>query len=195
VSFPPRIASVSAVALAATLLLGPLGAAPARPAPTATVAPLAQAAHVAPVAHAISAPHDALTLTHVGVKLLLERLGGVQPPRVEDAVRSLCVLAVTMSLSPVDVWYVKPQSNQTEVVPPVDHPPPGIPPPPVQPQSQPEESPPPPPPPIRVPEPATVTSALIGASLAGLAWLRRRRRGKATTDEAPDADSPPPDGE
>jgi MYXO-CTERM domain-containing protein len=177
------------VALAVTLLLGPLGAAHARPAPKVTAAPNAQAAPVAPT---ISAPHDAPTFTHVGIKLLLERLCGAQPPRVEDAVRSLCVLAVTMSLSPVDVWYVKPQSNQTQEIPPVDNPPPGIPPPPVQPQGHTEESP-PPPPPIRVPEPATATSALIGASLAGLAWLRRRRRGQTTADEAPDPESPSAD--
>src|SRR5207245_2043722 len=51
----------------------------------------------------------------------------------------------------------------------------------------------PPPRPARVAGPATATSALIGASLAGLAWLRRRRRGQTATEEAPDPAPPSAD--
>ena len=188
-SFAPRIASVPAVALAATLLLGPLGAAPARPAPKAAAGtPIAHAARdVAPASQGFSAPHDAPALTQMGVKLLLEQLCGVRLPRMDSVIRSLCVLALTMNLSPVDVWYVKPQTTTVEDVPPVDTPPPSIPPPPNQPTGGTDETP-PPPPPLRVPEPATITSALIGASLAGLAWWRRRRR-----DEDLDEQEAPPD--
>jgi len=195
VSSAPRIASVPAVALAATLLLGSLGAAPARPAPKTVVGtPIAHAAErdAAPAGQGSSAPHDAPTLTHVGVKLLLERLCGVRLPKVEGVVRSLCVLALTMNLSPVDVWYVKPQTTTVEdTPPPVDTPPPGTPPPPTEDQGHPDEAPPPPPPPLRVPEPATMTSALIGASLAGLAWWRRRRRDGSSGDPEDPPDSPP----
>jgi PEP-CTERM motif len=186
VIFAPRKVSVPAVALAATLLLGPLGAAPARPAPSTK--PGTHPSRVAPMVGApegvgSGAPRDAPEMKLVKIALL-QRLGDFGLAQAEEVVRSLCVLAMTMSLSPVDIWYVKPQDVPPQNLPPDNPPPEVLPPPPEQPP--PPELPPPPPPPIRVPEPATVTSALIGSTLAAFAWWRRRRRPVAIVEETAD---------
>jgi hypothetical protein len=182
--------SVPALALAATLLLGAAGAAPAWPAPessegtqTARGAPT----QAAPAGNSLGSP-DARTAESMELALL-EALAEGDSARVEEAVRSLCVLAMTMSFSPVDIWYVKPQSNQPPNVPPPENvPPPDVPPPfvlqPPPEQPPPPDQPPPPPPPLRVPEPAALATALVGSALAALAWWRRRRRKAAQPSEA-----------
>lgn len=182
---PPRMASV--LALAATLLLGPVGAAPVRPAPKAPPGTLLGCVapwHGAAASESTGTPHVAPDLEAVA-GALMRRLQD-DPARAEVLIRSLCVLAMTMNLSPVDVWCVKPQSQSSSEPP--DNPPPDnptpevVPPPPEQPP--PIEQPPPPPPPRGVPEPATLVSALVGSGLAAFALWRRRRRSPEAAEQA-----------
>lgn len=111
-------------------------------------------------------------------------------PRFGDVVRTLCVLAMTMGISPFDLW-AKPAT--TTPLPPEQPPPDNPVPPVVPPPSQPptpitttEVPPGQPPPSGGVPEPTAVVSALVGSSLVLCQWWRRRRRVRATPGEARD---------